>query len=317
MRPRRTSTRMRIWAVLRASVTENLGLKAMCFCSALLLVAYLRSQIDERERTIPFAIEVRLPPSDVPRELMTPLPPNLRVTVQGSTRTIEELSASNPTVYVDLRDGKRNLVTFDPSSFELPPGVSVRLIDPESLQLDWEDVVTRQVPTQSSVTGQVADGHEVARLSVDPETVGLRGPASLVRVTQLVRVAPFDVTGLSTGVYKRQLALDPSPNRTQYVDLSSVTVNVEIRRRQVTVNFPRLAVEIVGAPGAKVVPAQVDVTVRGIPDVVKALQPELVVPRVDASNVDTQKHGSMVLPVIVDLSSATAEIQPPTVKVSW
>jgi hypothetical protein len=38
---------------------------------------------------------------------------------------------------------------------------------------------------------------------------------------------------------------------------------------------------------------------------------------VDLSKLEPGKHGSIVLPVSVDLSQATAEIQPPTVKVTW
>ncbi len=302
---------------LFSALTENFGLKLFCFCCALLLVAYQRSQTDEKARTVAFTLNAQLPEQATQRELMTPLPPHLNVTVQGSTRALEELTANAPSLDLDLRAGDRTRVEFSPEQLDLPPGVSVRLIDPPSLHLEWQNIVTRQVPVQSSVTGRVADGHEVAKLTVEPETVAMRGPSSLVRVTQLARVAPFDITGLSTGEYRRQLALDPAPSRTQYVDVSSVTVTVEIRRRQLAVNFPRLTVEVIGIPGAKVVPAKVDVTVKGTPEVVKALQPELVVPRVDASGVDKQAHGSAALPVLVDLTRATAEIQPPTVMISW
>ncbi len=302
---------------LFSALTANFGLKLFCFCCALLLVAYQRSQTDEKARTIAFTLNAQLPDKSTQRELMTPLPPNLKVTVQGSTRALEELASSTPSVDLDLRTGRQSRVEFSTDQLDLPPGVSVRLIDPPSLQLEWQNIITRQIPVQSSVTGRVADGHEVSKLKVEPETVALRGPSSLVRVTQVARVAPFDITGLSTGDHRRQLALDPPPSRTQYVDVSSVTVTVEIQRRQLSVNFPRLPVEIIGIPGAKVVPVKVDVTVRGTPEVVKALQPELVIPRVDATKLDTQKHGSAALPVIVDLTRATAEIQPPTVKVSW
>jgi hypothetical protein len=50
---------------------------------------------------------------------------------------------------------------------------------------------------------------------------------------------------------------------------------------------------------------------------VGALHGELIVPRVDLSGLDTSKHGSAAMPVVVDLSQAEAVIQPPTVKVSW
>jgi YbbR domain-containing protein len=297
--------------------TRDLPLKGMALACALLLVAYQRSSADEKTRTVAFAIDAQMPPDDTERELMTPLPPSIKVTVQGSSNALDELANKNPTVELDLRAGDKTQVRFDAEQFDVPLGVKIKLVDPPALDLEWQDVITRSVPIQSSVTGRVAEGHEVAKLSVEPETVKLRGASSLVRVTQLVRAAPFDITGLTEGTHQRQLALDPAPNRTHYVDQVSATVSVEIRRRLVTVSFPKLAVEVLGLAGAKVVPARVDVTVRGTPEVVGVLQPELVVPRVDASKVDSQKHGSAALPVGVDLSHAEAEVQPPSVKVSW
>src|SRR5690606_10032187 len=115
------------------------------------------------------------------------------------------------------------------------------------------------------------------------EQVQVRGPSSVVRVIQFVRAAPFDITGLSTGSYRRQLALDPAPNRTSYVDVNSATVTVDIRRRLVSSSFSALPVEIVGAPHASTIPSKVDVTVKGPPEVIRGLPAELVVPRVDLS----------------------------------
>jgi YbbR domain-containing protein len=301
---------------ITGAFTRNLGLKAVCLCGALLVVAYQRSSSDEKTRTIAFTVDAQLPQDDIGRELMTPLPPNIKVTLKGSTNALDELAAKSPSVDIDLRDG-RSSHSFTAEQLQIPAGVAVKYIEPSSIDLEWQTLINRPIPIQSSVTGQVADGHEVAGLSVEPQTVDLRGPASLVRVTQVVRAAPFDITGLSAGTYQRQLALDPAPNRTHYLAHTSATVTVEIRRRLVTVSFPRTPVEVVGIAGAKVIPARVDVTVKGTPEVVGALQPELVVARVDISKVDTTKHGSGVFPVVVDLAHATSEVQPPTVKVSY
>ena len=283
-----------------------------------MLVAYQRSQADEKARTIAFTLDTQLPPQQARRQLTTPLPPHINVTVQGSSSALDELAASLPSVDLDLRKGERARVDFTPDLLDLPPGLSVRGIDPPSLKLSWEDVVVRQLRVQASVTGNVAHGYEVASMAVEPEVIGIQGPASAVRIVQLARVAPFDISGLSTGTYRRQLALDPAPSGTTYLEeVDVVTVTVQIQERQLSVNFPSLAVDVVGFPGAKVLPEKVDVTVRGAPEVVRALQPDMIAPRVDATSVDTEKHGSAIMKVQVDLSRATAEIQPPSVKVSW
>ena len=76
----------------RTAFTANLGLKAIAFVAALVLVAYQRSQQDERTRTVPFSVDVQLPEASKRRELMTAIPPSIRVTVQGSLSALDELS---------------------------------------------------------------------------------------------------------------------------------------------------------------------------------------------------------------------------------
>src|SRR5690606_27743474 len=156
---------------------------------------------------------------------------------------------------------------FTPDRVRLPPGVRRKTIEPPGLVLEWVDVITRPVPIQSSVTGVVAEGHEVAVDRVEPETIDVTGPNDLGSVIQSVRVESFDITGLSTGAYQRQLALHPPPARTNYAVGSNATVTVEIRRRLTTASFSRLAVEIVGTFDARTNPERVDVTVRGLPEV--------------------------------------------------
>ncbi len=303
---------------LKSAFTANLGLKAISFAAAVFLVAYQRSQEDERTRTVAFGLDVQLPDTTKRKELMTPIPPDIRVTVQGSLSALEELSSSSNTLELDLRSGAVEHVSFSPEQLKLPPGTRIKAIEPSSLDLDWQNVIEREVPLQTSVAGEVAPGHEVASAVVTPETTTLAGPEKVVDVVQSVRVAAFDVSGLSTGIYERQLAIDAAPNRMTYVGPTTVTVSVHIRRHMVTANFSKLVVQIVGGGTAiEVLPASVDVSVKGAPEVVNSLQPDLIVPRVDVTGLDTTKHGSAALPVVVDLSRVDVVTQPPTVKVSW
>jgi YbbR domain-containing protein len=316
-KPRQRSLLGRAAVWITAALTQNLGLKLICFSLAFLLVAYHRSEEDEKTRTVAFQLDVQLPAATMNRELMTTLPPHVNVTVQGSSRALDEMATASHNVVIDLRDGKASHLIVTENDVDIPPGVTVKHIDPATLELEWQDIITRQVRVQSSVTGTVADGYEVARLVVNPPAVAIRGPAQLVNVTQFIRVAPFDVTGLSEGKVERLLALDPPPERTSYVGAPNVAVEVTVRRRLLSANFNKVPVEVVGLAGARPSPPVVDVTVVGPPEVVRGLDRELVVPRVDLGDLEPQKHGSKVLPVAVDLSRAKAEIQPPTVKVTW
>jgi hypothetical protein len=307
---------------LRDSLTENIGLKALAMCFALGLFAFVHGQEEEQQRTVPVALVMRLPQGTAQRELMTPIPASIHVTLQGSARAIDTLIQDGiPPVEIDLRDGRRESVVFDESMFTLPAETKITIIDPSSIELDWEDVATRQIPIQAAITGQPADGYVVkGEPEVEPKTITVSGPISAIEVMQFARLQAFDVSGLSEGVHRRRLGIDSPPVRVRYLGPQAANVAVTVARRVSEVRFENRPVEVIGIPGGIATPRTVDVVVAGPPEIVRALRPEQIVPVADLTKVaglDLSKHGSSSIKVTLHLSHAEAELQPPAVTVKW
>jgi len=309
---------------LMRAVLDNPGLKAISLVFAVGLFVYLNRVEETIDRSFPVGIFVRQPPESAARELMTQIPPNVYVTLRGSARALEQLLRDKPIppIELDLRDGERPGVTFDASMLSLPPGVVATIFDPPSIELEWQDVVTRLIPLQAAISGEPADGYVVqGQPTVDPTAVTVRGPKRMVEVMQHVRLAAFDVTGLAEGVYRRPIALDALPQRVSYLEITSTTVTVRIARRTHEAKFERLPVDVVGVTGGSSNPKHVMVTVVGPPEVVRALRAEQVVPRVDVAALPEElrnaKHGSVAAPVAVDVANVEVQVQPPTVTVKW
>jgi YbbR domain-containing protein len=311
-------------AFLKEAFTENVGLKVLSLSFALGLFAFVYGQQDEQLRTVPVAVVLRPPAEGSDRELMTQIPADIHVTLRGSARAIDRLIQEGmPPIEVDLRQGNKEQITFEESMFQLPPDTKITIIDPPSIDLDWEDIVSRQLPIQASISGQPASGYVVkGEPEVDPQQITVRGPRSLVEVMQSGRPSPFDVSGLSEGVHRRRIALDTPPARVKWIGPSSVSVAVTIGRRLAEARFENRPVEVVGVTGAFTAPRTVDVSVFGPPEVVRALKADQVVPRADLKSVagldlKEQRHGSVVVKLAVELMHAEVEIQPPSVNVRW
>jgi len=309
---------------VRDSFVENLGLKALAMTFALGLFAFVHGQEEEQQRTVPVALVMRLPMTSAERELMTPIPASIHVTLQGSARAIDNLlQAGIAPVEIDLRDGHRESVVFDESMFTLPADTKITIIDPSSIELQWEDVATRQIPLQAAITGQPADGYVVKdEPDVDPKNITVSGPISAIEVLQFARLSAFDVSGLSEGVHKRRLGIDAPPQRVRYIGPQAATVSVTVARRVSEVRFENRPIEVVGVPGGSVAPRTVDVVVAGPPEIVRALRPDQIVPVADLTKVEgldlkELKHGSASVRVTLPLSHAEAELQPPIVNVKW
>ncbi len=311
-------------ARLMRAVLDNPGLKAISLVFAVGLFIYLNRVEEAIDRSFPVGIFVRQPPESANRELMTQIPPNVYVTLRGSARALEQLLRDKPIapIELDLRDGERPAVTFDASMLSLPPGIAVTIFDPPRIELEWQDVITRLTPFQAAISGEPAEGTVVAgQPTVDPSAVTVRGPKRMVEVMQYVRLAAFDVTGLTEGVYRRPIAIDAPPQRVTFLEITSTTVTVRIARQTHEAKFERLPVEVVGVTGGSCKPNRVMVTVVGPPEVVRALRAEQVVPRVDVAalpvELRTAKHGSVAAPVTVDVANVEVQVQPPTVTVKW
>jgi YbbR domain-containing protein len=308
---------------IRAAFTENVGLKAIALAFAIGLFVYLEGINDEQQKTVPVNVILLMPRESARRDLVTQIPATIQVTLRGSARALDRLIQTGvPPVEVDLRDGERESIVFDKNMFQFGPGIEVMIIEPNSIRLEWQDVIDRRIPVQASITGQPAKGFMVkGEPEVEPTEITVRGPTSLVEVMQFARVAPFDVSGL-TEARTRRLAIDAPPNRVKYLGPQNATVRVMIARRTEIQKFRERPVEIVGLHAAVANPRTVDVNVEGPPEVVRALRPEQVVPRADLTKLpgfaeNKEKRGSVDVKVTVELASAEVEVQPPIVTVKW
>ena len=312
-----------VLSFLKVAVTDNVGLKALALSFAIALFVYQRGQEDQQQRTIPVGVIVRLPPDTEKRELMTQVPASIHVTLRGTTRAIDRLIQTGVApVELDLRDAVDRSIAFEPEMFSLPAEVEIKIIDPPSIDLSWDDVVTRQIPIQASITGKPAGGFVVkGEPEVDPAKITVQGPRSSVEVIQFARLAAFDVAGLIEGKHTRPIELDAPGARISYIGPTRAKVTVTIAKRVTEQKFAKRPVEVVGVARGRTIPKTVDVTVIGPPEIVKALRDEQVVPRVDlvkgGINLKEQQHGSATLKVTVELADAETEIQPPSVTVKW
>jgi YbbR domain-containing protein len=300
---------------LRSLVVENLNLKLFSLAFALVLYSLAHGS-QEAQRSLLLSVVVLTPPETAHRVLMTPIPAQIRVTMRGPRSILDDLRPDDmANVQLDLHGGNEPRITFDAAMIPVPPGLKVEQIDPPSIDLSWEDIVTRDVPVEVGVLGTPARAFVVKGApQAEPRVVRARGAQSEVLVVQRARADAFDIGGLTEGTYTRQLALERPPGRVTF-DATSVSATVEVGREVVERPFTRLTVAVVGRAKAKVQPSEVDVRLACPPEVERALRPDQIVPRVQI--VGPSEHGSDALPVELPIDQCEVHVTPPTVVVRW
>lgn len=299
---------------VRAAFTENLNLKLASLFGALVLYSLVHGAQDA-QRAMSVDLVVVLPPETANRVLVSPLPPQVRVTLRGSPTKLDELRPDDVgNLQIDVHTGQDKRVVLDKTMVHVPAGVSVEQIDPPTIDFQWDDLILRDVPVQVSIFNTPAPGYVVKGVpAANPKDVRVRGPKSEVSTMQFARTESFDVSGLTAGTYTHALSLDPPKGR---ITLDTRTVNVTTEVMSLTErSFTKLTVAVTGKPHAKTTPTEVDVRLSCPPDIANALREEQVVPRVEVHN--TTASGSESLVVMVGVDKCEAHVTPSTVIVKW
>src|SRR5207245_8607709 len=88
------------------------------------------------------------------------------------------------------------LVALHPDQVLGPRDVTVLRVSPARLRLTLEPVATAEVRVVPQLTGSPEPGYRVARVSVAPPTVEVRGPRSEVASRPRVQPSPIDISGV-------------------------------------------------------------------------------------------------------------------------
>jgi hypothetical protein len=305
---------------LSSLLFENFWLKMIAVVFALGFYAFIHSQTDA-QRTVAVKLVVEKPPENVPKRLMTDIPPAVDVTLIGPLQQLEALRSEDLSITLNLSAAQDTQLRLTADMInDLPPRVQVDRIYPSRLNIEFQNIVTREVRVQVARAGEPAPGFEVqGRVEIDPELVTATGIESMVTTLQYARSEPFDVSGLSEeGPHERMLRLDEPPEGVAF-SRQSVLATLFIGRKLSIRDFEDVRVEVIGAPRADVRPATVHVKVVGPPERVEGIRKEALLPHVDpaTANADLSQPGSAMLPVVVQISGVQVEVDPPEVLVKW
>jgi|GEM_PF-1332294 len=184
---RRTLERLRVWLIRFA--TENVGLKVMSLGLAVSIWALLQSEQVVERRT---RVRVQY---DWPADLVQvdEVPRWVSVTISGPQGRVRAVERRNLTMRVDLSDAEKGVVPIDYTERSvqgLPDSLKITQTTPPMAEVELDAKIRRTVRVRPAVIGEPAEGWERGTITIDPESVEIEGPESLLR----------DLTEVSTDI---------------------------------------------------------------------------------------------------------------------
>lgn len=157
----------------------------------------------------------------------------VQLRLEGPDSILQELTADDFRATVDLSQvPPGQVVTVPIVTTGGPEGVAISFITPEDVDVQLEQLVTREVPVGLDLRGSVARGHTQGEPLIEPPVVTVSGPGSRVNELDLALVTVF----LNNAVETRTEATQPI-FYDQQGRVASVT-GLDVDTNQITVTIP-------------------------------------------------------------------------------
>jgi YbbR domain-containing protein len=210
---------------------KNWVLKLIAFFFALFLWYFVAGE-DKVDMNVSVPIEI----VNLPRDLVVSnqFKKQIEVTVSGQRSLIRGLSSQNISRTVDLssaRPGKFDIENT-PDSIPFPWGVSVLRLQPTTVSLRIDKLVSKELKVIPITTGLPPQGFDMVSVVLEPPSINITGPQSILDEEKTVDTVVIDVSNLKASSQK-QVNLNLSPTIIDLIGESVVTANIIIAEKMI------------------------------------------------------------------------------------
>jgi hypothetical protein len=248
--------------------SNNLGFKLLSLFVAMVIWAWVQ---EDREVEVSKRAAIIL---DIPDNLAFTRPPqaSARVSISGPQGVIREMSELALELDLSELEPGSPILELDAALLKgVPPGVTVLNMVPNSLQVELERKVARQLLLKPSPSQAPPDGYRLVSVELDPPSIEVRGPASLVEEQDGLRTEVIDISKLTEST-----RLPVSVNLPPQLERSDDTpIFAEVQVEPVTTerHFPEVPV-LVRRPGWIASVDSISVTLEGPVAMISEIAPD-------------------------------------------
>jgi YbbR domain-containing protein len=184
----------RLFHRLRHARVENKGLKALSLLLAILLFIVSRQPIIDL-RLVGVPIEYRGLSPGV--KIVGAAEQAVSVRLSGPRDIVRSLSPNQLLVIADLsgKEPGERVVQLKMDEGFLPDNVKVMQIEPASIRIKLEPIMTKRLRVEAQLSGKVAEGREIYGVELYPREVDIEGPQSVVSKMERVLTEKVSLDG--------------------------------------------------------------------------------------------------------------------------
>ncbi len=210
-------------------------------------------------------VMVRVEVINLPRDLVisNQYKKEIEVSVSGPRSLVLDMGNRAISRQVDLSHATPGTMVIENSndSIAVPRGVKVLRIQPESVILSLDKLIQKQFSVNPVTTGVLAPDHILKEIRMEPDSISITGPETVLSQFDVLRTKVIDIEGLreSTQV---QVPLDLDLLIVELIGETTVTADLDISVETVQRKISNVPVEVMKDEVLqRVTPATVTITV--------------------------------------------------------
>lgn len=298
---------------------QDWSIKIICLGVAfIILLFYRRSTLGRRFFSANISIE-----SSSELVAASSYPGSVKVTLWGDALSISSIREDDIEVYLDLRPYTK------PGTFKVPvrnritgSALNVEPLDiktePSAIELRLEESAAKRVPVDLVLKGSVAHSFEISETTVDPATVEIRGPRSIIEKIESMPTEPILLENRNTS-FSGRTNLVNTTSLLNIVGTGKTDYWVKIVEKIIGKDFSNVPVQVVNLKPELVLSSElapVSISISGKQNIVEAFQPTSQFLRLDCAEIT--EPGEYNLKVLVATSEGVqiTSVFPDTIAVS-
>ena len=218
---------------------KNWVLKLLSLLFAMFLWYFVVGE-DKVDMTVTIPVEI----INLPRELVisNQFKKQLEVTVSGQRSLIRGMGSQHISRTIDLSKASPGTVVIQnhPDSISLPRGLSILRVQPPTITLLLDRLIQKELPIKPILVGKVHDNYLLETVTVDPPTLEISGPQSVLSPEKNLATSPVDINGLKAPTV-RQVSLALKPEIADLIGEPVVAVRlnvVELKKEMIFSDIP-------------------------------------------------------------------------------
>ncbi len=175
--------------------------------------------------------------SDQKMEVFSSSASSVRLLVSGSRPLIRSLGPDRINVKLTLANTTpgKNSLSVGRNAISLPPGISVKSIEPSTLEVFVDVPLKKEVPVQTFWVGKLSPDLIMTQVMVSPEKILVVGPSQALKDIETLFTEPLSLDGITeSGKITAGIVFTPSTIRPDDQKKGGVQLEYSIKKRENT-----------------------------------------------------------------------------------